>query len=277
MKRFLAISLLVWLAATALPAQTAVGRLKAAPIDSAPQQIARQIGLFYTNLQNHNIRHAYDELFKDTGRATDRELIDTLVRMTEDTVAKYGNLDSYELTDARAYGSRLLNIVCLTRHQDKFYRWQFVYQSADGDRWRLNNLAVDDWRAFLPAYPVATPPPAEVQIKMEKFFLALQHRAVETAFHDMVSGSPLAGSAGPTAAFIAKTNQALGNYGAMRHYELFDHRPLGRSLRLLTYFTALELQTLRWQFVFTVAQDGQWNLLTIRMDDQIAAGIINSN
>jgi hypothetical protein len=58
---------------------------------------------------------------------------------------------------------------------------------------------------------------------------------------------------------------------------LFDNRPLGKNLRILTYLSTLETQTLRWQFVFTVDKNDKWTLLTIRLDDQIAAGIINSN
>ncbi|MDR1190684.1 MAG: hypothetical protein LBK60_03335 [Verrucomicrobiales bacterium] len=246
-------------------------------VSDAPRQITRQIGLFYTNLQNDNIRHAYNELFKGTRQATDAALINDLFRMTEETIARHGNLDTYELIEARAYGTRILDLACLTRHKDKFYRWQFIYQSADGDDWRLNNMAVDDLRAFLPAYPIAQPPPADLQIKMEKFFLAVQNRATAAAFQNITKGSPLEFSTEQIAAFVAKTNLALGNYGGLKHYELFDNRPLGKGMRLLTYLSALEQQSLRWQFVFTVSEAGQWTLLTIRVDDQIVAGIINSN
>ncbi|MDR2463191.1 MAG: hypothetical protein LBD30_05375 [Verrucomicrobiales bacterium] len=259
-------------------AQNTTARLNpSTSANDAPRQITRQIGLFYTNLQNNNVRHAYDELFKGTRQASNPELVSDLVRMTEDTVAKYGNLDTSELLETRAYGTRLLNVSFLTRHQDKFYRWQFIYQSADGEDWRLNNMAVDDLRAFLPSYPVNQPPPADIQLKMEKFFLALQNLTTVAAFDDLTKDSPLELSTGQVSAFVAKTNLALGNYGGMKYYELFDNRPLGKGMRLLTYLSTLELQTLRWQLVFTVSDSGKWTLLTIRLDDQIAAGIINSN
>jgi hypothetical protein len=278
MKNLFALCLVSLLAATSLSAQTSAGRLKPALAnDALPLPIAKQIGLFFTNIQNNNVRHAYDELFKGTRQAADTELITDFVTMTNNTVTKFGNIDSYELIDTRSFGSRLLNVSYLTRHRDKFYRWQFICQSANGNDWLLTNMGVDDMRALLPAYPVNLPPPDYIQIKMEKFFLSIQNHATEAAFNDITKGSPLASSAGQISAFVAKTNLALTNYGAMKHYEPFDNRPLGKNLRLLTYLSTLELQPLRWQFVFTVDKDGKWNLLTIRVDDQIAAGIINSN
>ena len=260
-------------------AQSSPTRLKpAAPANNdVPQQIARQIGLFFTNIQNSNIRHAYNELFKGTQKAADPELINDMVLMTENTITRFGNVDTHEIIETRTYGSHLLAISVLTRHKEKFYRWQFVYHSANGDDWQLNNMAVDDMRAFFPAYPILQPPPADVQIKIEKFFLSVQNRATTVAFNELTKGSPIEHSTEQLHAFAAKTNLALDAYGAMKNYELFDNRPLGKSMRLLTYLSAFEQQTLRWQFIFTVGDDGKWTLLTLRMDDQIVAGIINSN
>jgi len=278
MKRLLVLCLLPLLAAASLSAQSSPGRLKPGQADEAvPLPIAKQIGLFFTNIQNNNVKHAYDELFKGTRQANDADLIGDFVTMTNNTVEKFGNIDSFELIDSRNFGSRLLAVSYLTRHRDKFYRWQFIYQSANDGDWLLNNMAVDDLRAFLPAYPVNLAPPADIQIKMEKFFLSIQNRAVDAAFNDITKGSPLDGSTEQISAFISKTNLALTNFGAMKHYELFDNRPLGKNLRILTYLSTLETQTLRWQFVFTVDKNDKWTLLTIRLDDQIAAGIINSN
>jgi hypothetical protein len=270
--------LLSVLAAPLLDAQTAAGRLKpAAGSGEVPPQISRQTGLFFANVQNNNMRDGYVDLFNGTWQAAVSVLVGVFVEMSTKTVGKFGNIDSFELIDSRAFGTRLLDVAYLTRHHDKFYRWQFIYQAVGNGNWLLTNMAVDDLRALLPAYPASLPPPDDIQIRMEKFFLALQNRAVDDAFRELVKGSPLAGSAEQTAAFIAKTKLAFANYGAMNHYELFDHRPLGKGLRLLTYFNTLDLQTLRWQFIFTVDARGQWTLLTIRLDDQIAAGIINSN
>ncbi|MDR0532812.1 MAG: hypothetical protein LBH01_02555 [Verrucomicrobiales bacterium] len=278
MKKLLFLCLATLLATLPLPAQTSAGRLKPNLAGEAlPLPIAKQIGLFFTNLQNNNVKHAYDDLFKGTRQSSDSDLINDFVTMTNNTIGKFGNIDSYELIDTRSFGSRLLAVAYLTRHHDKFYRWQFIYQSANGSDWLLNNMAVDDLRAFLPSYPTNLPPPDNIQIKMEKFFLSIQNRAIDNAFNDITKGSSLDGSGEQISAFISKTNLALANFGAMKQYELFDNRPLGKNLRLLTYLSTLELQTLRWQFVFTVDKDNKWNLLTIRVDDQIAAGIINSN
>ncbi|MDD5262242.1 MAG: hypothetical protein PHD76_10400 [Methylacidiphilales bacterium] len=256
------------------PSDSAVTqRLKTPGQTETPQKITNQLEKFFNTIQAGDAKLAFFGLFEGSKLEKEGEVVDKSVSITENTLQKCGRLESYDPMESRLYGTRLLSVSYITVHGDKFFRWAFIYQNPSGNDWSLIKFSVDNMRDFLPAYPIATNPPDNIQLKLEKFFLALESDRTDDGFNDLVKDSVLQNSTDQVSAFVAKTNEALKGYGKMKSYELFDNRQICRKLRLLTYISYLEHKPLRWQFVFTTAKDGKWSLQNVRVDDQLEEAI----
>jgi hypothetical protein len=68
---------------------------------------------------------------------------------------------------------------------------------------------------------------------------------------------------------IRRTEQALGLYGKMNDYEVVDTYQVGSRMLVTTYLSALQVQPLRWRFVYYKA-DKNWMLIDLRVDDHLA-------
>jgi len=249
-------------------------RISTQSIRDLPAKISRPIEKFFVTLQNGDTKLAFLGLFENSRLSKEGDVVQDYVNTAENSFAKFGRIDSFELVDVRPYGGRMLLATYITLIKDKFFQWQFLYMSPAGTDWVLINLRVDDWREFLPLNPVTLAPPKDVQLKIEKFYLTIQSNRTEDAFNEMLKGSPLENSADPIKAFAAKVNDALKSYGSMRGYELYDNRPLGSKIHLLTYISYLDSKPLRWQFIYRSEKGGPWNLQTVRVDDQLDPAIV---
>jgi hypothetical protein len=127
---------------------------------------------------------------------------------------------------------------------------------------------------ILPRNPSNKVPPAPIQLQIEKFFLAIQSDKVDTAFNDFLKETEFSNRRDLVEGFVKDTKHALLLYGAMNGYELFDNRPVGSRLYLLTYFTYLKSKPLRWRMVFYSPTANEWKLINLSVDDLVDESLL---
>lgn len=116
--------------------------------------------------------------------------------------------------------------------------------------------------------PNPTPPPAEIAAKIDPFFKGLENNDVRTSFTNLLAGTKLAGRDDNVNALIDHTDQALALYGKMNDYEVYDTRFVGSRVVVITYLAALQIQPIRWRFIFYKA-DKSWTLINLAADDSM--------
>ena len=116
--------------------------------------------------------------------------------------------------------------------------------------------------------PNPTPPPAEITAKIDPFFKGLMNNDVRTSFTNLLAGTKLAGRDDNVNALIDHTDQALALYGKMNDYEVYDTRFVGTRVVVVTYLAALQVQPIRWRFIFYKA-DKNWTLINLAADDSM--------
>lgn len=114
-----------------------------------------------------------------------------------------------------------------------------------------------------------------MQLKVEKFFVTIQSGRSDDAFKEILTGSDIENSGPNVDAFSQRVDKAIKDYGAMRHYELFDVRPLTSKITMLTYFAYLDTEPLRWQFFFETSSPTAWKLINLRVDDSLDEAVLS--
>ncbi|MEM9399226.1 MAG: hypothetical protein AAF984_03385 [Verrucomicrobiota bacterium] len=232
-----------------------------------PQQVQEKINRLFEGIREGRIEGSFRELFHGTQFQKQSELSDQILEMAKGSIEHFGNISEVVPYSNKSYGSRIIRTTHLTLHPKKQLRWQFVYCALDGSAWQLINLNVDDLRHFLPDEPITSQPPASAQIKLEKFFLSIQNRQVRQGFELLLEGTGLVQQPGTMDQFIGNIENAISEYGAMNAYELYDNRPLGLDIRLLTFIAFLRDEPLRWQFFYRVRSRNDWEIINLRVDD----------
>jgi len=114
--------------------------------------------------------------------------------------------------------------------------------------------------------PNATPPPAEIAVRITKFFNGLKSGDYANAYETFLAGSALGEQKEKMSVFISKTQEAFGIYGALNDAELFDNQSIGSNVLVLTYLSRHQKQPLRWRFIFYRA-DKAWSVNNMGFDD----------
>jgi hypothetical protein len=116
--------------------------------------------------------------------------------------------------------------------------------------------------------PNPTPPIPEIRIPVERFFNRLLTGQVQQAFDEFLGKSRLAQGTDNIKTLVDKVEQAIGAYGKPKGFEVYDTYPVGTRLYVVSYLLALELQPLRWRFVY-YKPDTIWNIIDVRVDDEM--------
>lgn len=114
--------------------------------------------------------------------------------------------------------------------------------------------------------PTPTAPPAEVKGPVDKFFSTLKLGDTTKAYEELLINTRLAERKENLKLFIEKTDQALGLYGKVINYEIYDNYNVGSGLMVLTYLSLHPVQPLRWRFVY-YRPEKAWMLIDVRVDD----------
>jgi len=114
--------------------------------------------------------------------------------------------------------------------------------------------------------PTATQPPAEIKVPLDKFFTTLKTGDTTKAYEELLINTRLAERKENLKLFIEKTDQALGLYGKVLNYELYDNYSVGSGLMVLTYLSLHPVQPLRWRVVY-YKPEKTWMLIDVRVDD----------
>lgn len=109
-------------------------------------------------------------------------------------------------------------------------------------------------------------PPAEIAGPIDKFFKGLKTGDYANSYETFLTGTLLGQQKEKMSAFISKTQEAFGIYGALNDYEVFDNYSVGSNVLVLTYLTRHAMQPLRWRFVYYRA-DKTWKLINMGFDD----------
>ncbi|WP_187146958.1 hypothetical protein [Candidatus Methylacidiphilum infernorum] len=115
--------------------------------------------------------------------------------------------------------------------------------------------------------PPAQPIP-ELKVPIEKFFNQMLQGDIQRAFQELLVNSRLASRHENINMLIDKTSQAMSYYGKADSFEIYDSKSYGSRLYVITYLLNLELQPLRWRFVY-YKPDKVWKLIDIRVDDSL--------
>jgi hypothetical protein len=129
-------------------------------------------------------------------------------------------------------------------------------------------------RLNIPRTPVKDPPPPDVQVQMEKFFLSLQNNQTKEAYEALLTGSDLENKQLQLNELIEKTTRAIQEIGPMTAYELLDSRIAGTRLVSVTYFSYHDKKPLRWRFIFYASLPDQWRLINHSVDDLISEAFL---
>lgn len=242
---------------------------------AVPEVIQQKTVLFFSNLKKNKPRIAFFKLFDGTQFATEGNLIDKFVKGASASFEQYGPIQRYEMVSAEKPTERLFILTYVTELQTKFLRWRLLFFTPVGNEWKLVNLKIDDMREFLPSSPISSKPPSSVILLIENFFLSLQNNNVSKGFKTLLKDSKVSQAEEWQQLFIKKTNQALQDYGKMISYDLYDNRPIGSNIRILTYFSYLETEPLRWQFIFETPKNKKWKLINVRLDDLLDESLLS--
>lgn len=128
--------------------------------------------------------------------------------------------------------------------------------------------------SLLPREPSTEAPPSDIQLRVERFFIALQNKEILAAFDDLLRGSEFSDQKELVEGFVQDTRKAIELYGDFVGHELFDNRPIGARLILLTYFSHLRKKPLRWRFVFYSPTGSEWSIINLRVDDLLDESIL---
>ncbi|MFH1066487.1 MAG: hypothetical protein V1746_01080 [bacterium] len=127
---------------------------------------------------------------------------------------------------------------------------------------------------ILPRNPINKAPPAKVETQIGTFFDALKQDKVDTAFQDLLKDSEEIQRKYDTDEFVQKTKRAIGAYGNVQGYELYDNRAVGSRLMILTYFVYLQSTPLRWRFIYYNANNTAWKIINLSVDDLLSESIL---
>jgi hypothetical protein len=119
-----------------------------------------------------------------------------------------------------------------------------------------------------PNYQPVSPIP-EIKVRVEGFLAMLVKGQVPPAFDLLLKDTRLSAREENVSELIRRTEQALGLYGKMTDYEVIDTYQVGSRMLVTTYLSALQVQPLRWRFVYYKA-DKSWMLIDLRVDDHLA-------
>lgn len=101
---------------------------------------------------------------------------------------------------------------------------------------------------------------------LDKFFANLKTGDTTKAYEELLLNTRLAERKENLRLFIEKTDQALGLYGKVLNYEIYDNYNVGSGLMVLTYLSYHPVQPLRWRFVYYKPEKA-WMLIDVRVDD----------
>lgn len=139
---------------------------EAKPDELTPQGVAfrKQIDMFFSAVENHQIDLAYDHLTKGTKIGERAEDIAALKSKTVQAVQLFGDITGHEMVDVKNVGGHLQRVTFLSLGKEFPLRWRFYYYRS-GEEWKLIDLRVDDRLADLfgeapPASAAASSSPA---------------------------------------------------------------------------------------------------------------------
>ncbi|CAB4242986.1 conserved exported protein of unknown function [Methylacidimicrobium sp. AP8] len=111
-------------------------------------------------------------------------------------------------------------------------------------------------------------PLPEIRALVERFFKDLIAGEIQKAFQDLLVTSRLSSRHENLSVLMDKTAQAFTYYGKATGFEPYDTRAVGSRLLVVTYLLDLDLQPLRWRFVYYRPEEA-WKLIDIRVDDAL--------
>ncbi|WP_246189453.1 hypothetical protein [Methylacidimicrobium cyclopophantes] len=111
-------------------------------------------------------------------------------------------------------------------------------------------------------------PVPEIRAPIERFFRDLLAGEIQRAFQELLVTSRLSSRHENVSVLMDKTAQAFTYYGKATAFEPYDTRAIGGRLYVVTYLLDLELQPLRWRFVYYRPEEA-WKLIDIRVDDAL--------
>ena len=136
------------------------------------------------------------------------------------------------------------------------------------------------WGSGVWAAPAQDPPDPVLDAltaRVRQFLEGVSLGATQTAYQELLAGSPLAKQAEAVKALVAKTDLLEEQYGKYREFELIASRRVGKDLVLLTYLYKCEQSPVVFYFTFyrTPRSDGptessnNWRVITVRFDAEL--------
>ncbi|MEM6820890.1 MAG: hypothetical protein AAF558_02950 [Verrucomicrobiota bacterium] len=251
-----------------------IATLRDSPSDTLPGDVTGRLETFFQKLMQDSPEIAFFALFQGTPFNDKNEVIDKIVATSRKSVEQFGAYTSYEFSDSNFLGKKSLLVTYMTEMPKKVLRWRFYFYSPAGTEWTLANLKVDDMRNYLAVKPNTEPPPSDIQIEIEKFFVNLQSDRVKPALESILIGSSVPDYQNTIEEFSSLVNNTLAEYGRIHSYELFDRTQFGSRHILLTYFCYLDTEPLRWQFIYRQDAPGKWSLINLRFDDMLDEAVL---
>ncbi len=106
-----------------------------------PKEIAQE---FFGKIKAGKIDEAYDGLFEGSGIPELKpQAFDMLKRQTASSLPIHGTIINYELIYEEFFGTSLVRLVYLLKHEKVPTIWQFYFYKPD-DKWFLNQVLFND-------------------------------------------------------------------------------------------------------------------------------------
>ena len=102
--------------------------------------------------------------------------------------------------------------------------------------------------------PKPTQPIPEIRVRTEKFFNMLKEGKTSQAYDELLADERLGQQPQNVQLLLQKTEQALGLYGQLLSFEIYDNYTVGSRINVVTYLTFHPVQPLRWRFVFDLSE-----------------------
>ena len=124
---------------------------------------------------------------------------------------------------------------------------------------------------------IADPVVAKLHDKVVRFLESVSAET-NTAFNDLLLGSPLSEQKDSVRSLVDKSKEIADRYGAFRESEQISAKRIGKDVVLLKYLYKCEKFPVLWYFAFyrdftrsTAAGDDYWLVISVRFDTQIEA------
>ncbi len=125
------------------PEATPAPAAPSAPAAADSREPAAQASQFFQMVMEGRVDAAYDQLLAGTKILEMPQDVANLKAKTKEAIRVFGNITSFEQVEAKAVGTRLTRVTCVSAGTNYPIRWRFYFYKP-AETWKLVDIRIDD-------------------------------------------------------------------------------------------------------------------------------------